>query len=252
MRMKEKFYEEYHDISEWHWWYKGRRRIIFSILEKYFNHKILFNILDVGCGPGEMLNDLSKFGKIFSVDCDLKAIKICIQKGCLNTCISEAENLPYRESFFSLVLMLDVLEHLDSDENGLKEAVRVCKPGGIILLTVPAFQFLWGNQDIVSNHRRRYSIKDLNALVNSKELNVIKVSYFNFFLFPIISALRVLRNLMLNDYKKVETTVKSDFSINKPGLFNNILTAIFSLECKFIDFLDFPVGSSIICVLKKR
>ena len=250
--MKEKFSAEYHEISKWHWWYKGRRAIIFSIIEKYFNPKIHNNLLDVGCGSGEMLNDLSKFGKIFSVEYDLKSIKLCTQNGYHNTCLSEAENLPFRDSFFSIVLMLDVLEHLDSDEVGVKEAVRVCKPGGIIVLTVPAFQFLWGNQDIVSNHKRRYCIRDIKALVDPNELSVVKASYFSFFLFPIIAVLRVSRNLLFNDYKKVETTVKSDFSFNKPGLFNNILTAIFYLEYKLIGSLDFAVGSSIICILEKR
>ena len=149
--MKEEFYGELSELVNWHWWYRGRKSVVLKQIETHVVRD-RSKILDIGCGPGGMLNDLNTFGDVYGIDRSLTPIKLCRQKGYDRTCNSYVENLPFRDSSFSAVLMLDVLEHVDNDGEVLKEAVRVCEPGGLILLTVPAFQFLWGDIDVVTHH----------------------------------------------------------------------------------------------------
>ncbi len=248
--MKEEFYDELSDLVNWHWWYKGRKSVVMRQLEKYSDAASDHDILDIGCGPGGMLNDLLRFGKVYGLDSSFKSIKICRKKGFSETFHSNVENLPFRDSSFSKVLMLDVLEHVNHDREVLHEAIRVCKPGGMILLTVPAFQFLWGDIDIVTHHKRRYTINDLKMLVSSGGVHVVKASYFNFILFPFIAAIRFMEKLTFR-HKKSEGSIQSDFSFNKPGFVNDLLTGVFSLESGLLPILNFPVGVSILFILKK-
>lgn len=248
--MKEEFYFEYSDISEWHWWYIGRKKIILNMLRKYSLTSCENNILDIGCGPGAMIKDFKPYGKTFGVDSNINSVKECRKRGNLGTCISVASKTPFRESTFSVVLLLDILEHLDNDKDAIEEAIRLCKPGGLIIITVPAFQFLWSNQDIISYHKRRYSMKTIKELVKMNTVEKLKFSYFNFFLFPIVVIIRLFQKAIFKDSANRDVEV-SDFSLNRPGFLNNFLKGIFSLESNLIKFSYLPIGSSIICVLKK-
>ena len=120
-------------------------------------------ILDVGCGTGANLEMLSEFGEAEGVDVSAEALDFCRARGLENVKQGEAEHLPYEDESFDLVTGLDVVEHLDDDLAGLKEMRRVLRPDGRALLFVPAFMFLWGVQDDISNHRRRYTIAELKA-----------------------------------------------------------------------------------------
>ncbi len=247
--MRDEFYDEFTTLVDWHWWYIGRKKIVLKQIKKYFNTEGA-SILDIGCGPGGMLNDLQAFGKVFGIDSSFKSIKFCREKSYLNTCNSNVENLPFEDSSFSAVLMLDVLEHVNNDKEVLDEAVRVCKPGGLIFLTVPAFQFLWGNIDIVTHHKRRYTVNDLKMLAETSGLHIVKASYFNFFLFPFIAAVRIMERFMFKKFQG-EAPVKSDFAFNKPGIVNQLLAAVFAVESRLLSSFDFPVGVSIIFLLRK-
>src|SRR5260370_39392094 len=118
-------------------------------------------ILDVGCGTGTMLTHLASCGKAAGVDIDEEAIGFCRERGLQDVRLGEAANLPFADGSFDLVTALDVVEHLDDDVGALVEMKRVLRPDGHILVTVPAHRFLWGDQDEVNMHKRRYTAPEL-------------------------------------------------------------------------------------------
>src|SRR6185312_12638057 len=162
-------------VEESHWWFVGRRQIIRSFLERLVRARLAgsatasapaeLNILDVGCGTGANLEMLSEFGVAEGVDVSQEALSFCQARGLEKVKLGAAEALPYDDNLFDLTTGLDVVEHLDDDLAGLKEMRRVLHPGGRALLFVPAFMFLWGVQDDISNHRRRYTLKELKDVV---------------------------------------------------------------------------------------
>lgn len=157
--MQQHTYSIMYRIEERHWWFVGRRRIIESFLESVCAN--LKNdrprVLDIGCGTGANLEMLSRFGETEGVDVSSAALAFCRERGLRNVRQGEAEHLPYEDGSFDLVTCLDVVEHLDDDVAGLREMHRVLRPKGRALLFVPAFAFLWGVQDDISHHRRRYN-----------------------------------------------------------------------------------------------
>lgn len=245
---------EYAKASKWHWWFKGRNRVILILAKKYLPPGKDLKILDIGCGPRSILQDSDSFSaaKIFGVDCFLEVARLYRMNGGSNISLSDVKNLPFKSATFTGILMLDLLEHIDSEKDVLREAIRVSKQGCIIFITVPAFKLLWGSHDIINRHKRRYVIRNLLQVLQSKELQLIKISYFNFLLFPIIFAIRVFNKIILYRFDKIGPKLESDFIFNKPGVINYILSKIFSLESKFILFLNFPFGSSIVCILKRK
>jgi SAM-dependent methyltransferase len=158
--MQQHTYSIMYRIEESHWWFTGRKRIIAGFVERICNGSTEHSphILDVGCGTGANLEMLAQFGQAAGVDVSPDALAFCRERGLQDVRQGEAEHLPYADASFDLVTGLDVVEHLDDDIAGLKEMRRVLRPGGRALLFVPAFMFLWGVQDDVSHHRRRYTL----------------------------------------------------------------------------------------------
>src|ERR1044072_4730710 len=169
--MQQHTYSIMYEVEGTHWWFAGRRRIIRSFVEEIcrsFDFKDRApRILDVGCGTGANLELLGEFGEAEGVDVSVDALAFCRARGLQNVRQGAAEKLPYEDGAFDLVTALDVVEHLDDDGAVLSEMRRVLRVGGRALLFVPAFMFLWGVQDDVSNHRRRYTLDGLKRTVSS-------------------------------------------------------------------------------------
>src|SRR6266567_2800474 len=158
--MQHHTYSIMYEVEEKHWWFAGRRRIIASFVEDICREFETGKprILDVGCGTGANIQMLSQFGSAEGVDVSTEALEFCRARGLTNVKQGAAETLPHGDASFDLVTGLDVIEHLDDDVAGLREMRRVLRPGGRALLFVPAFMFLWGVQDDISHHRRRYRL----------------------------------------------------------------------------------------------
>src|SRR6185503_4814708 len=170
-------------VEESHWWFVGRRQIIKSFLKRIVSdlksdrsHDPL-HILDVGCGTGANLEMLSEFGNAEGVAVSSEALSFCQGRGLKQVKLGEAEALPYEDNSFDLVTGLDVVEHLDDDRAGLNEMRRVLRTNGRALLFVPAFMFLWGVQDDLSNHRRRYTLSELKTVVENAGFEVERATY---------------------------------------------------------------------------
>lgn len=236
--MMEHTYPLLYNLEETHWWYVGRRRIIASfvkeICERVSDREP--RIVDIGCGTGANLKMLSQFGAAEGVDISQDALEFCRARGLTNVKLGAAESLPYEDGQFDLVTALDVVEHLDDDVAGLREMHRVLRPGGHILLFVPTFMFLWGVQDEVSHHRRRYRLPELRRAVEEAGFAVERTSYANVTFFPIVFVVRMIMRV-------TGMKVDSEARINIPAL-NGFFSRIFGAEASLLRFITFPIGVS--------
>lgn len=247
--MKEEFYVEYYRVENAHWWFLGRWHIFLDVIRREFNHRSEgIKALDVGCGTGTMLGHLDSFGPAFGVDCAIEAIRFCQSRGRNRVTQGFAAALPFEDESFDLVCALDLLEHVSDDTVSLKEFGRVCRSDGCILITVPAYRFLWGRQDEISDHVRRYTAGELRVKIQTAGLVVRKLTYFNTLLFPLITPIRLGYRLLPRSRHR---ELKSDFTMTQPGLLNNFLARVFSAESAIINRVSVPFGVSILAVAGK-
>jgi len=244
--MEEHTYPIMYQIEGRHWWFAGRRHIIASFLSRLFPQAEVSKpaILDVGCGTGANLELLDQFGVAEGVDVSADALEFCRQRGLERVRQGAAEKLPYESGTFDLVTGLDVVEHLDDDLAGLREMHRVLKPGGRILLFVPAFMFLWGVQDDISNHRRRYTLKELKQRVQEAGFEVERASYANITFFTPILLGRIL--MRITGFRPASENNLTIGAANKP------LGMLLGAERFWLRNFNLPFGVSAICVARRR
>lgn len=244
--MKKGEYQKLYNFENFYWWHVGRRDIIKSLLSMVFSEKNI-QILDVGCGCGGNFKMLSQFGKVIGLDKSPEAIKFCQKRGFNNCFLGEAEDINFPDQSFDMVVALDLLEHLDDDNKALKEFYRVLKKGGYVLITAPAYQFLWSEHDEILEHKRRYSLSDLNKRICRANFNVVKKSYFITFTFLFIFTYRFFQKLFLKGEKKQK---KTSYVI-LPSFLNSLLIFLLRLEAFVSRYISFPFGVSIVCLAKK-
>lgn len=231
-------------VEQSHWWHIGRRQILSRFVEEICREATdrRPRILDVGCGTGANLLMLSKYGEAEGVDISEDALAFCRERGLDKVKLGAGEELPYDDGTFDLVTALDVVEHMDDDLAGLKEMRRVLRPGGHVLLFVPAFMFLWGLQDDVSHHRRRYRLPQLARVLEEAGFEIERTTYANItFFLPILLMRKFMR---LTDMK-----AESENNINVSAL-NGILGRLFGAESWILQRTNLPFGVSGLCVAK--
>ena len=243
--MQSHHYPILYEVEETHWWYVGRRRIIQSLVEKICTSLNNQNprILDVGCGTGANLKMLATFGRTAGVDISPQAVDFCRERGLDSVKLGAIEDLPYESDSFELVTALDVIEHLDDDVAGLREMRRVLRRDGRLLLFVPAFMFLWGVQDDVSNHRRRYTLPGLLKAVEAAGFSIEWSSYANIsFFLPVLVVRSVMRWLGLR--------ADTEYGINISPL-NGPFSHLFAAERFFFKRGGLPFGVSAVCIARR-
>ena len=247
--MQQHTYAIMYEVEGAHWWFAGRRRILESFLAQIVPTLPAAaagtrpRILDVGCGTGANLEMLARFGDAEGVDVSEDALAFCRARGLTGVRAGAAEALPYPDATFDLVTALDVVEHLDDDVAGLQEMRRVLKPRGCALLFVPAFRWLWGVQDDVSNHRRRYTLPQLRRAVAAADLRVERASYANItFLAPILLGRWLMRATGVQPASE---------NVLNVAAFNGLFGRIFGAERIWLRRANLPVGVSAICVARR-
>jgi SAM-dependent methyltransferase len=228
-------------VGEEHWWFQARRRILQDVIQR-LGLGATPRIYDLGCGTGHNLIMLQELGEATGIDMSAEALAHCRALGCKNTLQGDLTALPLPDACADLVVASDILEHLDDDLAGAREIARVVKPDGKVLITVPAFRWLWGPQDDVSHHKRRYTKGELVGLLERAGLELERATYFNFFLFPAVLGGRTLLRLKRG-------TVESENTLT-PGWSNGLLRTIFASEAYWLRVAGFPVGVSILAVAK--
>ena len=221
-----------------HWWYEGRRSLVRETLRRFGTPDGL--VLDVGCGTGDNLAMLEEVAGAAVVGTDLSAYALRhAARG--RAVIALAENLPVATGVCGLVASMDVIEHLDDDLVGLREYRRVLAPRGLLLLTVPAYQWLWGEHDVRAAHRRRYRVGGLVSVVEAAGIEVLHTTYYNSFLVPAATVLRrtPLRRLVKETDEEVGST--SPFV-------SKVMTRLSQAERRVARHRSVPFGLSILLI----
>ena len=235
------------DTESRHWWFTGRRRILTRVIESL---RLPGNarILEIGSGTGGNLKMLSRFGKVSSVEMDETARAIAAEKTGGVFDIRDGvcpTNMPFKpDEKFDLICLFDVLEHIEDDVAALACLKELLADGGRVLVTVPAYQWLWSAHDQFLHHKRRYSSRELKAKLDETGFSAGNISHFNTFLFPLAAGARMLDRLS-------GRSTASGTSV--PGSFvNSIFYAIFSFERFFLGWMSFPFGVSIIAFFRSK
>lgn len=231
-------------VEATHWWFRGRRRLLAATLRE-LGVAPGARALDVGSGTGSNLRLLAELG--FSgargLDPSDTAIRWCREKGLGPVEKGDLCHLPFAGESFDVVLATDVLEHVHDEARAVAELSRVLRPGGLLLVTVPAFRSLWGLQDEVSHHLRRYRREELVTRLCDGGLEVVKSFYFNYLLFaPIWLARRLM------DWLRIE--LESENQVNTP-LLNSVLERIFALDVRSAPLLRPAFGASILATARR-
>ncbi len=178
------------DVDEHHWWYRGRRRIIRAELDRLALPPAP-RLLDAGCGSGRTLEDLVHYGEVCGIELNPDAAEVARARGRGEVRVGRLEELPWESATFDLITCLDVIEHTPDDRATLRELRRVCKPGGWLLVTVPAYQALWSLHDEANHHYRRYGRRTLRAAAQDAGWTVTRMTSFNSLLLAPAAAVRL-------------------------------------------------------------
>ena len=245
--MEAVLYHTFYEIEKVHWWCVARRDILVDLTRALLPRG--GRVLDVGCGTGFFIESLMAGDgppiEGWGLDAEPLAVSMCRERGLTRVHQGSAGDLQaVAEQRFDLIYMLDVLEHLDDDQQALREATRLLAPGGRIVVTVPAFQFLWSKHDDISMHKRRYTRDGLAAAFRGAGLPLAKLTYFNAYLFPLALARRLGRRLTRTD-DGVEFDVPAE-------PLNGLLRKIFRAEAGAVvasgERGAFPLGLSLLAV----
>jgi SAM-dependent methyltransferase len=242
--MDPSIYEAEAAVEASHWWFEGRRRLFGRILERYAV-KPESRILDAGTGTGANLRMLMERGYANALGLDFSpdAISFCVKKG-LSVRLGSLTEIPFEDRSLDFVLATDVIEHLDDDVGALAEIRRVLRPGGRVLITVPAFQSLWGYNDDRAHHKRRYRLPQLRERLADSDLHICEIFYFNYILFVPIWLAR------LAAYRFAKTAV-NESELNSPSL-NAVLLRLFKFDTWTAERIHPPFGVSILAVAERR
>ena len=227
-----------------HWWFRGRRKLFAAELGGL---KIGRNagVLDIGIGTGSNLRMLREQGyrNVAGIDLNPLAVRYCLAKGFASVLAGDATSLPFADGQFDLVLATDTIEHIDDDRKALQEIHRILVPGGYAMIVVPAFESLWGLQDIVAHHKRRYRTGDLTEKIKSSGFEIQQAYYFNYLLFvPIWFARQVIKIL------RIKRASEAEFNST---ILNQVLFWTFALDVRTAPVIRPPFGVSILAIGQK-
>lgn len=240
--MNESEFRQLERLEDGHWWFVGKRLILKALLA---SDPGTGRLLDLGCGTGGVLREIAAERPCLGIDGSALALRICRAKGFSRLARGDLCALPFRAGSFETLIALDVIEHLDDDVGFLKSAAQLCAPGGRVLVAVPAFAWLWSRHDEALQHRRRYTARQLERAVRAAGLEPERVTYTNFFVFPVAAVWRILSyRLGLARFGP-----QSDFWPIPPAL-NALLIRLYALEARLLRRLDLPFGVSVACLAR--
>jgi SAM-dependent methyltransferase len=245
------FIQEYERFEVRHWWHVARRRIIESLLDRHCVEASRGAVrwLDIGCGTGVMLQDYVRIGIGQKVGLDTEPL--CVEraraKG-LDVRLTGADWDLSKLGKFDLISLCDVIEHVADERPALRRVREALRPGGVLLVTVPALMSLWSSHDVINHHYRRYDLKQLAALFDAGQWEILKASYFSSVLFPLIWGFRKIKNIRES---RADAPPKHDNRFG-PRVVDALLYYLFVSERRLLRHGRLPIGSSLVLVARRR
>jgi SAM-dependent methyltransferase len=233
-------------VEDEHWWFASRRAIVESFIARV-NLPRDATILEPGCGTGGNFAMLARHGRVFAMDSDESALRFAgaldlaqVARGAL------PDAIPFGGERFDLILMSDVLEHLDDDVAALRALRSRLKPSGWMIATVPAMQWLWSGHDEAHHHRRRYDLPTLRAALQKAGFDAEYLGYFNFILFPVVAAVRLADRLR----QRGQRGAAPNYTRMPPSPINAMLRRVFTSERRLLGFVRVPFGVSLLTLAR--
>jgi SAM-dependent methyltransferase len=241
--VEETAYRQFVELEETHFWFIGRRRIFFHLLDWQLVGRSDLSILDIGCGAGGMLEPLSKYGEVTGIDTSEELVDLCRKRGFDRVSVASAYDLPVPAGAIDLITLFDTIEHVPDDGRVLAQCREALAPGGLLFLSVPAYQFLYANNDRVAHHQRRYTARQVRRKLEAAGFDPVKVTYFNTILFPAILPAVLAKKLRERWSDPGEET---NLSHDLPPRLNRLLMRTMSSERHLLSRTELPFGHSII------
>ena len=237
-----------------HWWFASRTRAILAYLDRYVGTGRNLRVLDVGCGAGNMMHHLAHYGQVTGVDNNPKPLAVARQRE-QDVREGTADALPFVDKEFDLLTVLDTVEHVPAEGQVFEECRRVLRQGGKLLVTGPAFMFLWSRNDVINMHQRRYTAPELRRRLEEHGFRVLRMSYNNFFIFPLAALLILLRRGRaepeLASPHFDEDAYQVEMEPASPAV-NRLLMFVGKVEVALMQRISLPFGTSIIAIAEKR
>lgn len=246
---------EYKIPEDGHWWFASRTRALTTIMNHLLPQTPDFRLLDVGCGAGNMIHHLSHYGQVKGLEIDPRPVNMARQRGYDVDQFDATQPMPFPDNSFDAVTALDVIEHNEDDLAILADSYRMLKPGGHLVITVPALMWLWSHNDNINAHVRRYTAAELKQKLAQTGFTVRRVTYNNFFVFPLAAALILLRRKTkaepkLASHHLSEEEYQVEMEPASPPI-NALLTLVGKIEAALIGLVNLPIGTSLIAVGQK-
>jgi SAM-dependent methyltransferase len=213
------------------------------------------DVLDIGCGAGNMVHHLSRYGRVKGIEVDARPVAMAQARGYDVRQADATHGIPFPDASFDLVTALDVIEHVDEDESILREACRVLRPHGILAITTPAFQWLWSYNDVLNGHKHRYTPRELRERVERTGFRIRRLTFGFFFVFPMSAPLILLRNRLgkkpeLSSHHFEEDAYQVEMEPVSPWL-NAVLRGVGRVEAAMVARVNLPIGTSLMCIAEK-
>jgi SAM-dependent methyltransferase len=238
--MERAVYDHMAEFDQRHWWYRARRKVLADLIRRTVCPPANARILEIGCGTGHNLPMLSGFGEVDAVELDEGARALAearLGKPVMADPLPEMRGVP--DAHYDMIGAFDVIEHIVDDRAALAAVASKLKPGGKLVMTVPAHQWMWSGHDVINHHQRRYSRRGLRALIGESPLKLEKIGYLNSLLFPIAVAQRFV--------SKVRGSDGSGLGV-PPAPLNAALEAVFAAERHLIGRVPLTPGLSLFAV----
>ncbi len=247
MQLRE--FDELYRLEDTYWWFVGRRRLVRQLIDAYAvrsDNGADLRILDAGCGTGGTMKAVAELGEVHGCDAAWAALEYCRKRSFNNLVCSRVQQLSYADNSFDVVTSCDVLEHVPDDSAALNETYRALRPGGVLVMTVPAHPYLWSEHDEALAHLRRYTRREIIGKLQEAGYRIEKFSSAVSFVFPMIFTFRMLQRLRT----KQPDEPKTDLRI-LPPLLNNALIALLKSEMWLTRYINLPIGTSFVVVGRK-
>lgn len=240
--MEDLIYPVFYTIEKEHWWFSARKTILMDFMAKRLPPSPTMKLLDVGCGTGALLEEFTTRFDAHGIEPSQAAVEFCRKRGLMTVKVGVLKQHPVAEKV-DIMTLLDVVEHIEDDGQLLLDAYQRITSDGYILITVPAYQWMWSNHDVVLHHKRRYSRESLRVLVKDAGFDIVHLTHFNTIFFPLAVVKRLLtRFLHLRE--------RDEYNV-PPKLINAALRSIFALERLVVPGFSLPFGLSLLCLAKK-